>query len=66
MSYAEAHKSDLLKFSSDEQRLAFFFNCLNDEGKTIAADRVEELTEIPKYQRKDPPSDSPTEAPEDE
>ena len=52
-----------LTFSSDSERISYFYNLLNDEGKRVAADRVQELTEIPKYQRKREPGkeDAPDE-----
>jgi len=34
---------------------------LNDVGQQKAVERVEELTEIPKYRRQDTPSDEDTE-----
>lgn len=34
--------------------------------RPLAAERMDELTEIPKYQRQPPPSDSPTDPSEDE
>ena len=37
--------------------LNMLFDQLNDEGQTKAVERVEELTEIPKYQNKKPPQD---------
>ena len=41
------------------------FTKLNDEGIEEAVKRVEELTEIPKYQRIDSPSERPQDTPED-
>lgn len=35
-----------------EEKLALYFDKLNEEGQQKAIERVEELTEIPKYQRK--------------
>ena len=37
-----------------KQRLLAVFDQLNDEGQQKAVERVEELTEIPKY-KKEPP-----------
>ena len=37
--------------SEAESNLIYVFNQLNDEGQRIAVERVEELTEIPKYQK---------------
>lgn len=39
-------------FDKDEQLLIDSFSLLNSNGKKVAIERVEELTEIPKYQRK--------------
>lgn len=38
--------------------------CLNDEGQEKAVERVQELTEIPRYQRTLEPSETHTEPPE--
>lgn len=38
-------------FSEEEEKLIRSFNKLNAEGQQKAVERVEELTEIPKYQR---------------
>lgn len=43
-------------FTENEVRLIECFNKLNNEGQSKAVERVEELTEIPKYQ-KEPPHD---------
>lgn len=40
-------------FSEVEQRLVSNFGKLNEEGQLRAVERVEELTEIPRYQRKE-------------
>ena len=45
---------------SKEAQLLQHFRSLNDAGQTVAVDRVEELAQIPKYQR---PADSPQDAP---
>lgn len=37
-----------------EQKILFAFDKLNDDGQSVAVERVEELTEIPKYQKKEP------------
>lgn len=52
---AEMHRAGVLQFNSDADRVAHFFRLLNDEGKEVAADRVEELSEIPKYQHQEAP-----------
>ena len=41
---------------ASKQHLLTAFDQLNEEGQTKAVERVEELTEIPKYQKK-PPQD---------
>lgn len=40
----------------NQQRLVNAFDLLNDAGQQKAIERVEELTEIPKYQRQEPPA----------
>lgn len=50
-SYSDEPAQDPIK-----HRLLAVFDQLNDEGQTKAVERVEELTEIPKY-KKDPPQD---------
>lgn len=40
-----------------KQRILSAFDQLNDEGQGKAVERVEELTEIPKYQKEKPPQD---------
>ena len=50
----------------NQQRLVNAFDLLNDAGQQKAVERVEELTEIPKYQRQEPsaaPSDGTDTAP---
>lgn len=61
---SEMQKIGVLTFRSDDHRISFFYNRLNDEGKRVAADRVQELTEIPRYQRKREPGkeDAPDES----
>ena len=45
---------------SKEEQLLQHFRTLNDDGQTVAVDRVEELAQIPKYQRTtDTPQDAP-------
>lgn len=39
-------------FSSAEKRIVYLLHRLNEEGQMKAVERVEELTEIPKYQLK--------------
>lgn len=44
------------QINSRAKHLLTFFDQLNEEGQAKAVERVEELTEIPKYQKK-PPQD---------
>ena len=47
------------------EQLLQHFRTLNDDGQTVAVDRVEELAQIPKYQRaQNAPQDAPA-APDD-
>ena len=39
------------------KKLVAAFSLLNEEGQQKAVERVEELTEIPKYQKETPPED---------
>ena len=39
-----------------ESRMKKAFSALNETGQTVACERVEELTEIPKYQRTEKPN----------
>lgn len=41
-----------------KNRLTTAFDSLNFSGQQVAVERVEELTEIPKYQKDPPPEDS--------
>lgn len=46
--------------ATKEEQLLQHFRTLNDDGQTVAVDRVEELAQIPKYQRTtETPSDVP-------
>lgn len=51
LSDSETQKAGFLQFNSDADRLAYFYSKLNLEGQRVAADRVQELSEIPKYQK---------------
>lgn len=43
-----------------EAQLIYHFRALNDDGQSVAVDRVEELAQIPKYQRaQSAPQDAP-------
>lgn len=57
--YSEAeHKSKGYSFSDIEEKIITTFSKLNQEGQEKAVERVEELTEIPKYQKPPtPPED---------
>ena len=46
--------SVFITYASDEKRILTAFNQLNPAGQTEAVKRVEELTEIPRYQRGGP------------
>lgn len=68
------HSRDWYSYSGVEILLVKAFSALNDDGQKKAIERVEELTEIPKYQRARPaqdgknaapPSDTPETPPED-
>ena len=37
------------RLETDEDRITYFYSKLNAEGRRVAADRVQELSEIPKY-----------------
>lgn len=52
------------KPSEAQIHLISAYNRLNEEGKRIAIERIEELTEVPKYRRTEPPEGE--EPPEDE
>lgn len=40
-----------VSFSSPDEKINYYLNQLNDEGKRVAVERVQELTEIAKYRR---------------
>ena len=44
-------------FSEKEMELVKAFSQLNPDGQNKAVERVEELAEIPKYQKEKPPQD---------
>lgn len=51
--YAEReHKSKGYSFGDTEEKLIHFFSSLNTDGQQKALERVEELTEIPKYTKR--------------
>lgn len=50
--YSESeHRAWGYTFSKEELQLISFFTLLNEQGQQKAIERVEELTEVPKYQR---------------
>lgn len=52
--------NELIKITNDPQhRIAAALDQLNDEGREKAAERVEELTEIPRYRAQNAPQDTP-------
>ncbi len=75
MSDAEAYRAGFLQFHSDEDRAAYFYKLLNEDGKLAAgvcffrhldkdawgevADFVLSLSENPLYQRIEPPQSPP-------
>ncbi len=46
------------EYSSSKERIMNALDLLNPSGQQVAVERVEELTEIPKYQKDPPPEDS--------
>lgn len=64
--YSEVeHREKGYSFSKCETELISFFTKLNDKGQAVAVERVEELTEIEKYQRTTHPSEATQEDAED-
>ena len=51
----EKNIEEAISSSNYGARLALAFSWLNETGQQKAVERVEELTEIPKYQKKDEP-----------
>lgn len=52
--------SDILgQLNTPQRRIATALDLLNEEGQEKAAERVEELAEIPRYQAQDTPQDTP-------
>ena len=49
------YRKNFLLYQKQSEQLATAFKKLNDEGRTEAVKRVEELTEISRYQKKDEP-----------
>lgn len=56
-------KSD--DFTEKESQLLSHFRNLNDNGQTVAVERVQELTQIPAYQRRAEPTQDAPSAPDD-
>ena len=48
-----------------ESKLLSHFRTLNDNGQTVAVERVQELTQIPAYQRRAEPTQDAPSAPDD-
>ena len=58
--YWESLKQTKAEQNSKEEQLLNYFRTLNDNGQSVAVDRVEELAQIPKYQRaQSAPQDTP-------
>lgn len=56
--------SDILEqLNAPQRRIAAALDKLNEEGQEKAAERVEELTEIPRYQAQEPPTAPPQDTP---
>lgn len=51
-SLSEPEQKTAFSSNPNKELLNMLFDQLNDEGQTKAVERVEELTEIPKYQKK--------------
>ena len=51
--------------SAAESQLLSHFRTLNDNGQTVAVERVQELTQIPAYQRPAEPTQDAPSAPDD-
>ena len=51
--------------SAAESQLIYHFRTLNDNGQTVAVERVQELTQIPAYQRHAEPTQDVPSAPDD-
>ena len=51
----QRHIIEELDITEDKQELLFEYNKLNTDGQKEARKRVQELTEIPRYTKSDPP-----------
>ena len=51
--------------STSEEQLLQHFRTLNDNGQTVAVERVQELAQIPAYQRQAEPTQDEPSAPDD-
>lgn len=51
--------------SAAESQLIYHFRTLNDNGQTVAVERVQELAQIPAYQRPAEPTQDALSAPDD-
>jgi transcriptional regulator with XRE-family HTH domain len=52
--------------SAAESQLIYHFRTLNDNGQTVAVERVQELTQIPAYQRRAEPTQTAPSAPDED
>ncbi len=65
--YWESLKQTKAEQNSKEEQLLNHFRTLNDNGQNVAVERVQELTEIPRYQLKPAPAQTvPNAAPSKE
>ena len=51
--------------SAAESQLIYHFRTLNDNGQSVAVERVQELTQIPAYQRRAEPTQTAPTVPDD-
>lgn len=64
--YWESLKQTKAEQNSKEEQLLNHFRTLNDNGQTVAVERVQELAQIPAYQRRAEPTQDASSAPDDE
>lgn len=64
--YWESLKQTKAEQNSKEEQLLNHFRTLNDNGQTVAVERVQELAQIPAYQRRAEPTQDAPSAPGDE
>lgn len=63
--YWESLKQTKAEQNSKEEQLLNHFRTLNDNGQTVAVERVQELAQIPAYQRRAEPTQDAPSAPDD-